>query len=167
MDTIHIDVTGDHQVGIRFEAFPDDLYGDLRQEVDALSVELLALIEADTPTLTGLLHSEERLRLFTDPTRITGYIDIAGEKGSQDFAKAAALEYGAHAATKVGAHDMRLDHYWALRLAAPETVLVEAFTRTPNIEEVAFERGPLEAMAPEIVARLNATVEKRVVETNA
>ena len=166
MDDIHIAVTGDRQVGLRFEEFPDALYVALRQEVDALSIELLARIEAATPSRTGKLRSQERLRLFTDENRITGYIDIAGAKGSQDFAKASALEYGAHKATQVAAHAMKLDHHWSLKLAAPETVLVAAYSRTPDITETAFERGPLDAMAPEIVARLNAVVEKAVVAAN-
>ncbi len=164
---IHIDVRGARQAGIRFDTFPDALYADLKSEVDALSVELYTRVEAATPFATGLLRSQERLRLFTDPTRITGYVDIQGSKGSQDFAKAAAVEYGAHRPTKVGAHQMRLDHYWADKLARPEMVMVDAYTRTPDIQEYAFERGPLAAMQPEIVARLNAVVEKSTAAANA
>jgi hypothetical protein len=168
MDTIHIDVTGARQVGLRFEEFPDALYAELRGEVDALSAELFAHIEAATPDRTGRLRSEERVRLFTDPNRITGYVDIAGTKaGALEYAKAGALEYGAHQATQVKAHSMRLDHNWAEKLAAPMTVLVSAYSRTPDIAEHAFERGPLAAMAPEIVSRLNAVVEKAVKEANA
>jgi len=160
-DLIHIDVTGIRQVGLRFEQFPDALY------VDQLSAELLARVEAATPSLTGKLRSSERLRLFTDPTRITGYVDIEGAKGSQDFAKAAAEEYGAHRPTKVRSHAMKLDHYWSLKLSAPQTVLVEAYSRTVDITERAFERGPLAAMQPEITARLNAVVEAAVAKANA
>ncbi len=167
MDTIKIDLAGVRQVGLRFDEFPDALYADLKQEIDALSIELLARIEAATPDRTGRLRSQERLRLFTDPNRITGYIDIAGDKGSQDFAKAAALEYGAHNPTKVAAHDMKLDHFWDKKLAEPVTVLVEAYNRTPDIAEFAFERGPLAAMQPEVVARLNAVVAKSTAQANA
>lgn len=166
-DLIHIDVKGDRQAGIRFDAFPDDLYQDLQREITSLSGELFTRIQALTPKRTGLLLSEERLRVFADANRITGYVDIAGVKGSQDFAKASAEEYGAHRLHKVRTHPMRLDHYWAHKLAAPETVMVEAFSRTANITEVAFERGPLAQMQPEVIARLNAVVEKRVAEANA
>ena len=167
MDLIHIDVSGDRQTGIRFEEWPDHLYGDLKTEIEALSIELFARIQAATPSLTGRLRSQERLRLFADANRITGYIDIAGAKGGQDFAKAAAEEYGAHQQTKVSAHSMRLDHYWSEKLRAPITVLVAAYARTPDIAEAAFERGPLAQMQPEIVSRLNAVVEKNVIEANA
>jgi hypothetical protein len=163
---VHIDVKGVRQVGIRFAEFPDDLYDALKQEVDALTTELFARIEAATPSLTGRLRSEERARLFTDEHHIKGYVDIAGAKGSQDFAKAAALEYSAHGAAKVSSHSMQLDHYWANKLGAPVTVMVESFTRTANIAEHAFERGPLAAMQPEVLARLNAVVEKSVAKAN-
>ena len=171
-DMIHIDVKGDRQVGLRFETFPDALYDELRQEITALANELFGRVAAATPELTGKLRSQERLRIFADPNRITGYVDIAGGKGSNDYAKAGALEYGSKGKpTKVSAHHMRLDHHWSIMLAAPETVMVtklgEDYSRTPNIEEFAFERGPLEAMQPEILARLSAVVEKAAAEANA
>ena len=98
MDSIRISITGDHEVGLRFDEFPDDLYDALRQEIEALSAELLAAVEAATPSRTGKLRSAERLRIFTDPDSIKGYVDV-----SADFAKAGALEYGAHRSTKVSA----------------------------------------------------------------
>jgi hypothetical protein len=166
MDAIHANITDARKVELLFETFPDVLYSDLRVEVDALTLELLARIESVTPDRTGALRSQERARLFTDPNRITGQIDIAGTKGSQDFAKAGALEYGAHRATKVAAHSMKLDHYWSTKLAEPEMVMVDAYTRTPDIAEYAFERGPLAEMAPEIIARLEAVVAKAATEAN-
>ena len=168
MDSIHIDVAGARQVGIRFDEFPDDLYADLRAEVSSLSAELFGRVEAATPELTGQLRAAERLRLFTDANRITGYVDIQGGKTSGGlYAEAGALEYGAHRSTKVKAHTMRLDHHWLLQLADPETVQVPDYTRTPDIAEHAFERGPLAEMAPEVVTRLNAVVERAVAKVNA
>lgn len=166
MDTIKIDIAGDRQVGLRFDEFPDALYEDLRQEIDGITVELFAMIQALTPERTGALRSQERLRLFQDKTRITGYIDIAGSVGN-DFAKAGALEWGAHRPAKVSAHQMRLDHYWATKLNEPEMVVVDAYTRSTNVMEHAFERGPLAEMTPQILARLNAVVEKSVAKANA
>ena len=168
-EMIHFDVTGTRQVGLRFDQFPDALHDDLRNTIDTLSKELFARVEAATPSLTGRLRSQERVRLFDDGSRITGYVDIAGEgsgKGS-DFAKAAALEYGAHQSAKVSAHAMKLDHAWANMLAEPITVLVKAFTRKPNIAEHAFERGPLAEMQPEIIERLNAVIAKATQQANA
>jgi len=167
MDSVRIDVTGARQAGLRFDQFPDALHDELLGEIRSLANELFARVVAATPSATGLLRSQERVRVFDDPSRITGYVDIEGTKGSQDFAKASALEYGAHKATKVKAHEMGLDHYWSLKLAQPETVLVQAYDRTPDIDAVSFERGPLAAMQPEVLARLNAVVEKAIAEANA
>jgi hypothetical protein len=167
MDSIRIDIANARQVGLRFDTFPDALYEDLKTEINALSIELYARIQAATPNRTGALRAAERLRIFADQSRITGYVDIAGAKGSQLFAKASALEYGAHRSTKVKAHSMGLDHHWSKKLDQPQEVLVKAYSRTPNIQEVAFERGPLATMQPEVAARLNAVVAKATAEANA
>lgn len=166
MDSIRINVTGDRRVGLRFEEFPDHLYDDLRQEIDSMTNELFAMVQAATPSRTGELRSQERMRLFTDKSRITGYVDVAGKSGSQDFAKAGALEYGAHRKTKVASHSMKLDHLWGEKLNAPMDVVVKAYERTPNIAEHAFVRGPLEAMQPQVVSRMNAIVERAVAQVN-
>lgn len=157
---VHVEVKSALRAGIRLDEFPDHLYEDLAREITALSSELLARVQAATPEHTGRLRSQERVRVFRDKDRITGYVDIAGKKGSQDFAKAAALEYGAHRATKVAAHRMRLDHYWEHKLGAPVSVLVGAYSRTPDIAEVSFERGALIGMQSEITDRLNAVVDR-------
>lgn len=163
---IHTDIKASRSAGIlSLEAFPDALYEDLRIEVDALATELFALVQADTPSLTGKLRSQERLRFFADKNRITGRVDIAGT--GPDAAKAGALEYGAHRPTQVRAHSMRLDHAWGEAFSAPESVMVAAYTRTPDIEALAFESGPLHEMQPEILARLNAVVEKAATAANA
>lgn len=162
MDSVKVEVTGARQVGVRFEEFPDHLYEALRAEIHAIGDELLELVKAATPQKTGKLRSEERLRVFADKNRIKAQVDVSGE-----FAKAGALEYGAHRATKVGSHSMRLDHAWNEKFDAPESVLVGAYTRTPNIEEHAFERGPLHEMQAAVLTRLNETVAKAAGEANA
>lgn len=168
MADIRFDVTGDRQVGLRFDAFPDGLYQDLLDEITKDTRQLFAAIQALTPRRTGKLAGEERMRVFQSKDRITGQIDIDAPKGSEEFAKAGALEYGAHRARGLlKTHPMKLDHFWSNKLDAPITVMVEAHARPPNVAEVAFERGPLAAMGPEIAARLNAVVEKRVLETNS
>ena len=166
-DQIRIDIDGDRQSGLRFEEFPDHLHDDLRAEIDALSHELLARIEAAVPSKTGTLRSQVRLRMFDQDDRIRGYIDIQGRSGQTDYAKAGALEYVSKGKpSKVSAHRMKLDHYWEHRLAAPTTVLVDAYERTPNIAEHSFMRGPLAAMRPEILQRLTGVVERAVADTN-
>lgn len=164
MDSFRVDVTGARDVGVRLDAFPDGLYEDLRNEIDSLAHELEELVIAATPEKTGKLRSEVRMRLFADKSRISGRVDIAAS--GTEAAKAGALEYGAHRATSVRAHQMRLDHAWGEKLAEPITVLVAAYNRTPDVAERAFERGPLAEMQPEILARLNALVEQDVAQAN-
>ncbi len=166
-DEVRIDIAGDRQAGLRFEDFPDHLHDNLRGEIDALTKELFGRIQSATPVGTGKLRSQQRMRLFDQEDRIRGYINIAGEKGSTDHAKAGALEYGSRGKpSKVGAHQMKLDHFWRNRLNAPITVLVNSYFRTPNISEHAFMRGPLDAMRPEILQRLNAAIERAVADAN-
>lgn len=167
MDAIKIDIAGTRRVGLRFDEFPDQLRDDFVREITSLSAELLVRIEAVTPDRTGKLRSQETVHVFNDPNQVKGNVFVAGVKGSQDFAKAGAEEYGAHRATQVKAHSMSLDHHWSEKLAAPMTVLVRAYSRTPDIAEAAFLRGPLAAMGPEVVARLNAVVDKAVAQANA
>jgi hypothetical protein len=166
-DEVRIDIAGDRQAGLRFEDFPDHLHDELRGEIDALSHELLSRIEALVPEKSGTLRSQVRLRMFDQEDRIRGYIDIDGRKGSTDYAKAGALEYGSRGKpTKVSAHQMKLDHFWAHRLASPTNVLVDAYSRTPTIAEHSFMRGPLAAMRPEIVQRLTGVVERAIADAN-
>lgn len=164
MDSIRFEVTGDRQVGLVFEEFPNELYDALKAEVNALANELFAAVRAATPRRTGRLASEERLRLSSTDTRISGFVVVDGS--ANDASKAGALEYGAHRSTPVKAHAMRLDHVFGHLLAAPMSVMVEAYNRTPDIQEVAFEHGPLDAMQSEIIERLNAVVERTVAEAN-
>lgn len=170
MDFIHIDVTGARNAGLRFEEFPSELHDELMQEIDALTIELYALVQAATPTRTGKLHSQERTKLFDDGNKIKGSVFIAG-KGSgsnSDFAKAGALEYGSTGEDfRVAAHPMQLDHFLNEKFDAPITVMVKAHDRASSIAEHAFLRGPLAAMTPEVLARLNAVVDKAVAKVNA
>jgi hypothetical protein len=161
---IHVTHTGDREVGIRFEEFPDNLYADLKAEIEGLTAELLGLVVAATPSRTGRLRGEERMVIHADPTHIKGEVTVAGD--AKDLAKAGALEYGAHRPSRVSAHAMRLDHAWGQAFSAPEMVMVAAFTRTPDIEAFAYESGPLGAMQPEIIAGLNAAIERSVAKAN-
>lgn len=167
MAQIHIDIAGARQVGVRFDAFPDALREQLRGEISALANELFARVQAVTPELTGRLRGEEGVAVFADQDKISGkvYVNAADQ---QDVRKAAALEYGSTGRpVSVQSHEMALDHYWSTRLAAPETVIVKSYSRTPDIVEVAFERGPLAAMQPEIAVRLNAVLENATKAANA
>lgn len=164
MDSIKATVTGDRQVGLRFEEFPDQLYDDLRREIDALAHELLGRIQAATPVLSGQLRSQERVRVFADKDKIKGYIDLAAP--GKDRAKAAALEYGAHRNAKVKSYSRTVDVVFGEHLDAPVTQIVKAHSRPTNIMEHAFERGPLADMSSEIQNRSAAVVKNAVDQAN-
>ena len=165
MDAVHFTATGARKAEVVLEQFPDALYEDLRKEIDALTHEVFAIVQSRTPSKTGRLRSEERVWIWADREKITGRINIDAPKGSEEFAKAGALEYGAHNARGlIKAHSMRLDHAWEQRLDSPITVMVAAHARPPNIAEVSFIRGAL-AEVP-VAERLNAVVEHRAAGAN-
>ena len=147
-------ISGDRAVELKFETFPQRLHTRLFSDITTLTGRLAALVRSRVPSQTGKLESQIVGQVFDADARITGRVTVAGVKGSQDFAKAGALEYGAHNLTKVRAHEMRLDHVFADRLNAPLTVMVDAYQRTPNIAESNFMRGSIEDMHGEIVQGL-------------
>ena len=160
---LHIEVDNDLRAGLKFEEFPDALREELVAEIDALAHEAFTRERAAIPVRTGKLQGQLRQVTHNDPKRIKGaiYIDGQGSGSGSDFAKAGALEYGSTGRKfDVGARRMKLDHFWEHRLRAPMEVLVKAYSRHSTIMEHRFARGTLEAMAPEILQRLEAVVAK-------
>jgi hypothetical protein len=154
-------LTGDRSLSLRFDEFPRKLHDRFLAKVREITARLADAVRADAPHgKTGKLANSVVERVYDDgPARIKGRVTV-----SRDFAKAAALEYGAHKRTKVSAHAMRLDHVFANRLAAPLTVAVGAYSRTPNIEATRFMRGPLAAAEAEIAEELRAVVDAVIAE---
>jgi hypothetical protein len=157
MADISVIVTGDREVGLRFEQFPQELHEQLKAAIEGLTGELADRVRAAVPRKTGKLASLIVERITDRPEKIVGSVFISG-----DFAKAAALEYGAHHSTKVRAHTMRLDHAWGRAMLSPEVVDVAAYSRVPNIAERRFLRGPELAMEAQITAELEGVVNKAV-----
>lgn len=159
---VHIANESALQAGLRFEEFPDELRDALRNEISALTRELLNRERPAVPVQTGKLVSQIRDAVHNDPERIRGVVYLAG-KGSgsgSDFAKAGALEYGSKTGKrfKVVAHEMSLDHVFEEHLAAPITVLTKAYERSGGLKPHRFARGALESKSSEIVQRLEAVV---------
>lgn len=153
-DNIGVVITGDRQVAIKFDQFPIALHDPLKATITSLTGALAANIRAAAPDKTGKLRSEIQDTVFDDGAdRIVGFISVSG-----DFAKAGALEYGAHRATRVSAHTAKLDHVWSKRLNAPLTVLIQSYSRRQNVTATRFERGPTQAMSADIAAALEETV---------
>lgn len=152
-DDISVIITGDRDVELRFDEFPDRLRDTLRERISGLTDELAARVRGAVPKRTGKLAGEIVDELRETPDEITGIVTLSGE-----FAKAAALEYGGTGETfSVRAHDMRLDHLWGR--AASLVVSVPEHGRSRHDAARRFLRGPLEAMRGEVVASLNEAVQ--------
>lgn len=166
MSIVNIELKGERQAGRRFEDFPDALRDALKAEIDSLTNELHQRVAANAPSRTGNLRGRIQGKLFEDKDRITGRVSVSA-RSQAEHRKAAALEYGSRGKPgPVTAHTMRLDHYWSEKLAAPRTVVVEAFQRTSRVKEHRFLRGPLDAMRPQINVRLGAVIASAVKDAN-
>lgn len=151
---IGIEIDGERRVGLKFDEFPRQAHDGLLKRITKLTDRLESLILGRIPRRSGKLRSEVRKKVYDDKNRISGRVDIRAE-----FAKAAALEYGARRSTKVREHPQKLDHFWAKKLERPTDVIVSAYSRTPNIKESRFLRGPLAQLQPEVVEDLREEIE--------
>ena len=127
-------------------------------KIGELTRKLEGLVRDRVPVETGQLLSEVASFVDDANDRISGKVKVLA-KGwpDPDWGKAGALEYGAHRPFTVKAHQMKLDHFWS-RAAAPQMAMVQAFTRTPNIAEHDFLRGPLAEIQSEVVAGIKQAV---------
>lgn len=136
-------VSGDRDVALRIEKFPDALHKRMRGAIERLTARLFAAVQP--PRKTGRLASEKRMTIDETPDAVRGRVTFAAT--GTEAAKIAALEYGAHNPIKGGVseHKRSLDHLWSLAIS-PMEVIVDRYNRTPNIAEHRFLRGPLAAM---------------------
>ncbi len=152
MIDLAIDIATERRVGLKFEEFPQRAHASLLEKITSLTRQLEERVRAAEPYKSGKLRGATTSRIDDRPERITGRVFI-----SADYGKAAALEYGAHAATQVKAHSARLDHVYA-NAVSPLTVMISAHSRKLDIAEHKYLRGPLEAMEGEIIEQLRAAL---------
>lgn len=138
---IQVEIITERTAALRFDQFPTEAHDRFRATVTTWTDELESRVQASEPYLTGKLRAETQTRIVDYPDRITGSVRITSE-----FAKAAALEYGAHSVTTVKAHMAKLDHLWG-KLVDPMTVMVAAHSRHLNIAEHRFLRGSLASIS--------------------
>lgn len=147
-----------NKVAALFDRFPQQARAELEQAIRGITNELEALVKASEPVRTGQLQSSTIAYVIVEQNKIQGRIKIAGASGAQIFAKAAALEYGAHGSNKVKAHSRIVTTVFG-RLVDPTTQSIAAFTRTSNIAEHDFLRGPLKSQQGAILDRLRAALD--------
>lgn len=150
---VTVTISGDRQLGIRFDQFPQQAHDRLKERITQDVAELGAAIRADAPRRTGALAADVSTNVIDKTERITGLVFF-----KKDFAKVSALEYGVHRPVQVAAHMARLDHVFRERLAAPLSVLIEAHSRAVDLTAREFIRGPARGMAGEITQGLKDAV---------
>ena len=146
----------DRVAGIRFDEFPEEMRARLVAAITDLTGELYDRIEAAVPRRSGQLASEIHQFVDVGDTRITGRVKVI-TKDRNALLKAIAEEYGAHGLVRVRAHHQRVSTVFG-RTIAPIEATMAAYERHANIEQRAYERGPLDEMRGEISERLQAAI---------
>lgn len=150
---VGIDVATERDAIVRFERFPARARALILDRITRITAELDAMVLAAEPNRTGKLLASTAWRVINTARRIVGVVTI-----TRDWGKAGALEYGAHRSTKVKAHQAKLGHVFAQRLAQPLTVMVSMHHRIPNIAEHRFLRGPFDAIRERAFEELHAAL---------
>lgn len=160
---IQITVSSNRLVA-RIDGMNDRIRARLIDSMNGVQQRLEAAVRADAPQRTGALRSQVGGRVYSDnPNRVAAYVGIYS-KDKNSARKAAALEYGSRGmAILVRAHTAKLTHIFH-RLAGPISVTRKAHVRRPTIAEHAFLRGPFQNQRREIVAELQAAVQRAIDE---
>jgi hypothetical protein len=160
MAGVGVVITGDRRVEQIFDKFPEILRPQLRAVIEDETEQLASRVRSAVPRKTGKLASEIATAVRESDTRITGIVRLTGE-----YAKAGALEYGAHRTITVRDHSERLGHVWGL--VAALLVDVPSHERHQNLEAFRYLRGPFAEMEAEITSRLQEVVNRSTEDVNA
>lgn len=155
---IGLEITTSRNATLRFEEFPVQARDKLKNVIADATNRLQAMARADAPKRTGRLASEIVAHVNEYQTAIVGVVSIAG-KSSNDFAKAAALEYGAHGSAQVKAHQAKLDHYFSKPMDTID-VAVSGHTRKLNIKQHDYLRGSESRIAAEALSDMRAAIDE-------
>jgi hypothetical protein len=163
MIDINIAVTGDREVAVKFDELPKRAHDRILARIIGLTDRLLARVRGAAPDKTGKLRGEITSRIYDDAGvgRITGRVFIAGGLPKNEYAKAAALEYGAHGTVSVRDHLERRNKVFG-REIAPMMVMVRRHSRRIDITAERFLRDPIGEMSAEAVAEIRAAVEEAI-----
>lgn len=152
---------GDKEISLRFDQFPQQFKEALKSEIDELVAEALALSQKAAPRKTGKLRGELKGRTFIGETRVAGYVSVYAGGDSNEYIKAATLEYGSKKPRRIFKKDV-----YTITKRGKKRRAVDRFTRPAVIREFRYLRGPLADMQPEIKRRLQAVLEAQVAAAN-
>lgn len=156
-------ITGDTAIEASFAKWPEEIRASLCKRIEALTQELYARVVASAPERTGDLKNEFMFKVYDNTDSVKGVVTLEGKLDPKEYAKAAALEYGAHRTAKVKKYRRTISEAFG-RSISPMRIQVKNYSRQPNIQEYAFLRGGLASMEAEAVAELNAAINEIIKE---
>lgn len=153
-------LTGDRDIALRFERFPEGLRKRLRGAIENILPRLAARQRAAAPRLSGRLAGEVgKITIEDGPEFVRGRVTVDA-RSSREAGKAGALEYGAPG--RRGRFAVR-EHKRRGAGVGMETI-VDRYERTANLIAQRYQRGPFEAMRGEIEGELRDAVDGSVRE---
>jgi hypothetical protein len=149
-------VSGDREVALAYERFPDELRERIRARMQRIVDRLESASRDAAPYKTGKLKSEIRGHVYADnPQRVAGYVQVdAAGGGSDEYRKAGALEYGVHKTRSLAGR--LAGHNFTARLRSSR---VRDRLNGP-IQQRAYRylRGPLDEMRGDIEAEMTQAI---------
>lgn len=146
-------VSGERDVAARLDELPDRVHQRLVEPITRLTRRLLGLYQAAEPSRTGKLRQETVSHVEVSRDLVRGRVTVAASTANE-FAKAGALEYGAHGTAHVAAFERRGHAPYG----APADQMVAAYSRHLDLAEHRFARGALDEMRGEIKETLEAAI---------
>lgn len=156
-----VTITGDRELALRFDKFPQEARGRIEERITSLIGRLQDRVEAAAPRKTGKLRSEIKARVYTSTNRVAGYVSVYAPGAPGEYAKAATLEYGSDKPRRAFASRA------ASRLASGRRRIVSRLSKPVHIEAFRYLRGPFEELTPEFQAELEAAISEVVAEDGA
>ncbi len=160
---IDVVITGDRRVAARFESWPAELHDALLARIRQMTADLEGRVRALAPERTGKLKGEIVSRVYDNETSIKGAVTLDGGLDGSEYAKAAALEYGApgrRGRFKVRAYRRTIAEAFG-RDIPPIAIDVGAYSRFANLEAQAYLRGGLAGTETQATAELQAVIDQK------
>jgi hypothetical protein len=152
---------GEREVSLRFDTFPGRARKKIEERIGALTARLESRVEAAAPFRTGKLRGEITERDFADnPDRVAGYVSVFAGSDSNEYAKAATLEYGTSKPRRAFQRASGIID----RLGLSKRRIVAKLSKPVRIDAFEYLRRPLEAMRPEIETELNEALAEAAAE---
>jgi hypothetical protein len=157
--TVNVD---DRALLARLDQLPKTLQVRLRAVIEAQTSRLLAAVLNLEPVRTGALREHTVQAISEGEDYVRGRVHVlAGGGDAFTYARAGALEYGAHREAKVSAHSALLSQVYG-QLIDARVVMVEAYTRQANIQALRFLRGPFEAIRTAALAEMQRAIDEEI-----